>query len=70
MEGKEGRRPLLLALAVPSMALAVGAVEELATVAGEEALAAAGGGSGGAGGGGKRRARERRETRLGRYFAI
>jgi hypothetical protein len=73
MEGKEGRRPLLLALAVPSMALAVGAVEELATVAREEALAAAGGaggGSGGAGGGGKRRARERRETRLGRYFAI
>jgi hypothetical protein len=44
MEGKEARRPLLLALAVPSMALAVGAVEELATVAREEVVAAAGGG--------------------------
>jgi hypothetical protein len=41
------------------MALAVGAVEELATMAREEALAAAsGGGRGGPGGCGERRARE------------
>jgi hypothetical protein len=60
MESKEARWPLLLALAVPSMALAVGGCGG----------AGDGGQRGGAGGGGKRRAQERRETRLGRYFAI